>query len=160
MIYDGKAVSMEHDNQTLIFNDIIAKYPYVEHAKVFCAKTNNGYSVVYPLREFRGDEEVIITKLKQYFLFRRELGIMDKEINADQVYCRDNYVPVVMPSATTVKRDTNTLGGYEGVVIENNVLRIVDLDKAYASGKYMYIINFYQTYEAIFGIKAKKAELF
>jgi len=157
MIYDEKAVMMETPLQLDIFDELLEKYPFIEHARVFCADTE---SVVYPLREFKGDIDLVDRKLKEHFLYRKSMGVMDRQIDAKQIYYRSNYLPVIMPSPTTEKRDLETIGGNEGVVIDNNVLRVMDADKAFKSGKYMYVINYYQTYELVTGTKPKRVELF
>ena len=94
-----------------------------------------------------GDLGLLERNMKEHFLFRKANGIMDKEIQYAQIYSRPNYSPVVMPNKNTQRRITSSASKDEGVTIDKRgILTVIDLDKAFALGKYMYIINYYQAY--------------
>lgn len=142
MIYEDSAFDLQTSNELAIFNLLYQKYPFIEHVVVKC---NNSVSIVYPKRDYKGDLGLLERNMKDLFLFRKENGIMDKEIQHCQIYSRTNYPPIIMPNENTQKRVSSDKN--DGVTIDKNgILTVTDLDKAFASGKYMYIINYYQAF--------------
>jgi hypothetical protein len=165
MLYEHKVIPADKEVTIHIMKILLSEYPFIEHAEVLCG---GSYSIVYPLFIGKhGDPDLLMVKLKEHFLFRNRMKIVDKEIKSNQVYARNNYQPLVMPLETTEIRQS--FGNNEGIIIQPfeksdgtkyQVLAVVNLDKAYQSGKYMYVINFYQTWKLIFNEEITTMEVF
>jgi hypothetical protein len=165
LLYEKKVGSLESDFQIELFRKLIERYSFIEYIMVYCDQSSFGlsekaranekecllYSIVYPVHPCKADADLLEVKLKEQFLLRKSLGIVDKNIARDQIYYRDNYHPVIMPASTTEKRET--FGEDEGIILDvsNETFKIVDPEKAYKSGKYMHIINYYQACNILFG---------
>jgi hypothetical protein len=86
--------------------------------------------------------ESYIDLLRKIFLLRREMKLVNKKIVFSDFATCEADVPIVLPNDETEKREK--FGGDEGVLIEKQILKVTDLDEAFKSGKWMYLINFYQ----------------
>ena len=165
LLYERKVVSINKEQTIHIMKILLSEYSFIEHAEVLCG---NSFSFVYPLFTGKhGDPDLIEEKLKEHFLFRNRMKIVDKDVKSIQIYSRNNRYPVIMPCETTELR--TTFGNDEGVIIQPfeksdgqkyKVISIVNIDKAFQSGKYMYVINFYQVWKLIFERDVATMELF
>lgn len=187
LLYHDRVVSLEDSSETfsdvsrhpLDFRAILEKHPFIEFLSVTCGDMKY---IVYPLRRTLMNIDLVIPKLKEQFLERKRLGIIDREIQELQIYNRVNHYPVIMPSPSTQRRSITYTGkiqdtivgeGYAsldgtvqrlpedaGVTIKNRIITVDNLDKAFESGKYMYIINLYQTLKLLYPTEKIPQEIF
>jgi hypothetical protein len=87
---------------------------------------------------------VYMQLLKIQFKLRDRLHIIDKEISENQIGYDMQHIPIIFPSDTS--KSYTVEGGDEGVHIRADGFIVVkSLDRAFESGKWMFIINYYQT---------------
>lgn len=176
LLYHDRVVSLE---DTSDFHAILEKHPFIEFNLILCGGMKY---IVYPLTKVLMNIDLVIPKLKEQFLERKRLGIIDREIQELQIYNRVNHYPVIMPSSSTQRRSITYTGkiqdtivgeGYAsldgtvqrlpedtGVTIKNRIITVDNLDKAFESGKYMYIINLYQTLKLLYPTEKIPQEIF
>lgn len=125
-----------------ICDDIVEKYKFVKYTKSECGIPY----FAYPNNILTAEITSIESCLKNFFKHRNTLFIADLEIKKSQILNTDYNPTIVFPSNMTKKY--TEYGDDSGVLIEKSSpgkLKVISLDDAFKSGKYMYIINYYQT---------------
>jgi hypothetical protein len=133
------------EGNTELFQKILDKYPFIQHIKVLCGSNR---LIVYQIKHQDTEIGLLEKKLKEQFLYWKSLGICQKEISPSQVCYTKYFYPVIIPNHNT-KVFKRALNVDSGVKIEKDVLSVVDLEKAFESGEYMYVINYYQVLSLI-----------
>lgn len=150
LMYAGMAASV-CSTGSRAFHKLVEMFPFVEFTHIACANLS---IIVYPLRPLSGSDSMSRDRLKQVFLAWHDLKIANREINHTQVFSRVGYHPVVLPNAnTTAYAD---YGDDDGVKLiqpsspeGTKRLRVVNMDKVVASGRYMYLVNYMQTLQVL-----------
>lgn len=90
--------------------------------------------------------------LKAQFLFRRDHMIAYKEFDIEYVSMTTLNLPVILPTPKDIKY--NEYKGDEGVEIHNGgkTLIITNTQEVYNSGKWVYLLNYYQACKNLFDI--------
>lgn len=125
----------------VIDTDDDLKIQYQEKFKLPFVKLQCGNSVFCLFHEYHYvDISTRFDEIKRDFIFRRDLMIGDLTPSSRQLICHKKTKPIFLPNRNT-KRYTQ-YGGDEGVHINGNKITFTDLNLAYESGKYMYIMNY------------------
>jgi hypothetical protein len=113
-----------------------------------CVLTMCGTPLLYvPPATSELHRENVKGKLKEQFLLWKELRLVDT-IDPDNIGYTHSGIPVVFPSDSCVRKET--FGGDEGVEVTAGVLRVTDMGRARASGKWTYLIDFYALMERLY----------
>lgn len=118
-----------------------------------CIVTTCGRPLLYvpPASSDLGSENAK-GKLKKQFLLWKELHLVSI-VEVDNIGYTHVGTPIVFPSQDCIRKEE--FGGDDGVEIKTGVLTVVDMAKALESGKWMYLINYYDTLEKLYWIKEK-----
>lgn len=97
---------------------------------------------------YKGSSELVlqsyISAIKQQFLLRKEMRIVDREIEMIQVAYNHEKIPIIMPWHSTRLHGVELSDDGVRFNVDKTALTLVDLEKAYKAGRWMYVINFYQ----------------
>jgi hypothetical protein len=158
-LYESKVDVLASPLEIDIFRLILERYPFIEFVSVYCGQPNEEFQVVYPIgRETNGDPDLIQAKLQEQFVFRKSLGLVDRQILPSQIYYRENYHHVIMPGDSTEKREDFGTKANDGILLETMevgrrsvpVIRITDFEKAYKDGRFIHIVNYWQAWKLIY----------
>lgn len=158
LLYDEEATTLESPKELSIFQEILIKFPFIECLIVKCGTNNTSGNVVIPLRKGanNANPDLVESKLKEQFLLRKSRKLVDRRIERWQIYYRQNFHHIILPSENTEERDE--FGGDEGVEFVNGSMKITNFDKMYKSGKYMYLVNYHQAKKLIYGEIMSRSE--
>lgn len=118
-----------------------------------CILTTCGRQLLYvPPATNELHRENVRSRLKQQFLLWKELRLVDM-VDPDNIGNTDAGFPVVFPSNDCIRKDE--FGGDEGVQVSEGELKVTDMAKAFASGKWVYLINYYTIMSQVYSMKEK-----
>jgi hypothetical protein len=88
--------------------------------------------------------------LKEQFLLWKDLHIIDN-IDKRNIGFSHSGIPFIFPSEGCVRKEQ--FGGDEGVEIIDDKLKVINPKKAFASGKWNYLINYYTVLNLLYNNK-------
>lgn len=95
--------------------------------------------------------DVIELSLKNFFIERGKKGYFNTEVKVEDILFNEIGFPIVLPNAKK-----NTPSGNEGVLVNDNFIYVYDMQMVINSGKWMNVINFYQTQEILVPIEKER----
>lgn len=123
---------------------ILEQYKFIMK---YCIISCKDIMLIFPKLQFKAMTSIIECAMMEQFKFRNSIKIADSDIDINQLVHNDSLLSVVMSTPNTkvykqFKED-------QGVVIKNNRIKFIDVEFAFDSGKYMYILNYYQTMKCL-----------
>jgi hypothetical protein len=132
---------------------------YLKDLALICPEVETSYSIANcgsPMisttpYESELEYESVRGFLHKQFNYRRDKKVGWEEVNTKYVAMTNLNKPVIckMPS----DRYYENIGGDDGVSINSGKLVVSDMKKAIESGKWLFVINYYQICKILFGVE-------
>jgi len=124
--------------------EFVSQYPPAKEACHISRCNQEKPMIFFYWRKMKISVDVSSGLIKEMFKLRHQMKLVEKSVKNFQIGVSKSGLPVVFPNSPIILQ---SYGGDEGVEFSDDKkeLYVVNLDEAFKSGKWMYLINYYQT---------------